>query len=172
MTSAPLRGARRPAVTLIAAVAANGVIGARNAMPWHLSADLRHFKAATMGRPVVMGRRTFESIGRALPGRANIVVTRRADYPAPGCVVAGSLEAAFTAAGDAEEVFVIGGGELYREAMPRADRLIVTEIHAEFEGDARFPEIDAAAWREVSRETRTGEAPFRFDFVRYERAAG
>ena len=172
MTSAPLRGALRPAVTLIAAVAANGVIGARNAMPWHLSADLRHFKAATMGRPVVMGRRTFESIGRALPGRANIVVTRRADYPAPGCVVAGSLEAAFTAAGDAEEVFVIGGGELYREAMPRADRLIVTEIHAEFEGDARFPEIDAAAWREVSRETRTGEAPFRFDFVRYERAAG
>lgn len=171
MTSAPPCGASGPIVTLIVAVAANGVIGARNTMPWHLPADLRHFKAATMGRPVIMGRRTFESIGRSLPGRVNIVVTRNAGYSAPGCVVAGSLETALAAAGDAGEIFVIGGGELYGQAMPRADRLVVTEIHAEFDGDARFPAIDPAVWREVARETRTGEAPFRFDFVRYERTS-
>jgi dihydrofolate reductase len=163
--------ARRPAVALIAAVASNGVIGARNAMPWHLPADLRHFKATTLGHPVIMGRRTFESIGRALPGRANIVVTRSGAWAAPGCVTAGSLEAAYAAAGAAEEVFVIGGGELYRAALPHAERLHITEIHAAFEGDATFPPIDPAQWREAAREVHAGEAPFRFDFVRYERAA-
>ena len=159
----------RPTFSLIVAVAANGVIGVRNALPWHLPADLRHFKATTMGCPVIMGRRTFESIGRPLPGRTNIVVTRRAAYAAQGCVVVGSLAAAGAAAAGAQEVFVIGGGELYAEALHAADRLYVTEIHAEFDGDARFPAVDRDEWREASREAHEGEAPFRFDFVRYER---
>jgi dihydrofolate reductase len=163
-------GHYRPSVSLIAAVAANGVIGAGNAMPWHLPADLRHFKSVTMGRPVIMGRRTFESIGRALPGRTNIVVTRRSRHEAPGCVVVGSLEAAYSAAGAVDEVFVIGGGELYREAMPHADRLYITEIRAAFDGDTHFPAIDPQRWREVAREVHADGAPFRFDFVRYELA--
>ena len=169
MTPTEQRGARRHVVTLVAAVAANGVIGARNALPWHLPADLKHFKATTLGKPVIMGRRTFESIGRALPGRTNVVVTRRADFAAPGCVVAASLEAAYAAAGDAAEICVIGGGELYREAIAHADRLELTEIHAAFDGDAHFPAVDPARWRETAREVHEGEAPFRFDFVRYER---
>ena len=169
MTPTASGGARGPVVSLVAAVAANGVIGARNALPWHLPADLQHFKATTLGRPVVMGRRTFESIGRALPGRTNVVVTRRADFAAPGCVVVDSLAAAYAAAGAVEEICVIGGGELYREAIARADRLHLTEIHAAFEGDAHFPPVDRAIWRETAREVHEGEAPFRFDFVRYER---
>jgi dihydrofolate reductase len=169
MTPTPPGGAGGPLVSLVAAVAANGVIGARNALPWHLPADLKHFKATTMGRPVIMGRRTFEAIGRPLPGRTNVVVTRRADFAAPGCIVVGSLEAAYAAAGPVEEICVIGGGELYREAIAHADRLDLTEIHAEFEGDAHFPPVDRALWRETAREVHEGEAPFRFDFVRYER---
>jgi dihydrofolate reductase len=169
MTAEYDRGARVPLVTLVVASAANGVIGARGALPWHLPADLKHFKAKTLGRPVVMGRRTHESIGRPLPGRLNIVVTRQPDYPAPGCTVVGSLDAAFAAAGDAPEVCVIGGGELYREVLPRADRVELTEIHADFEGDAHFPPLDRTQWREVAREPHEGEAPFRFDFVRYDR---
>jgi dihydrofolate reductase len=169
MTPTPPGGAGGPLVSLVAAVAANGVIGARNALPWHLPADLKHFKATTMGRPVIMGRRTFEAIGRPLPGRTNVVITRRADFAAPGCIVVGSLEAAYAAAGPVEEICVIGGGELYREAIAHADRLDLTEIHAEFEGDAHFPPVDRALWRETAREVHEGEAPFRFDFVRYER---
>ncbi len=169
MTSGYGTDAAGPLVTLVVAAAANGVIGARGALPWHLPADLKHFKAKTLGRPVVMGRRTHESIGRALPGRLNIVVTRQADYAALGCTVVGSLDAAFAAAGDAAEVCVIGGGELYREVLPRADRIELTEIHADFEGDAHFPPLDRAHWREVAREVHEGEAPFRFDFVRYDR---
>lgn len=162
----------RPLLSLIVAVASNGVIGSRNALPWHLPADLRHFKETTLGRPVIMGRRTHESIGRPLPGRTNLVVTRQYAYVAPGCIVVGSLASALAAVPPAEEVFVIGGSELYAQALPDADRVYVTEIHAPFEGDARFPEIDPRQWREVAREAHAGEAPFRFDFVRYERALG
>jgi dihydrofolate reductase len=169
MTPESPRGARRPLVSLVVAAAANGVIGRDNALPWHLPADLKHFKATTMGRPIVMGRRTFEAIGRALPGRLNIVVTRQPAYAAPGCAVVGSLDAACTAAGDVEEICIIGGGELYRESLPHAGRLHLTEIHAEFEGDAHFPPVDRTQWREVWREVHEGEAPFRFDFVRYDR---
>jgi dihydrofolate reductase len=169
MTAEYPADAARPLVTLVVAAAANGVIGVRGALPWHLPADLRHFKAMTIGRPVIMGRRTYESIGRALPGRLNVVVTRQAGYAAPGCTVVGSLDAAYAAAGAVAEVCVIGGGELYREALPHADILHLTEIHAEFEGDAFFPPVDRTQWREVSREVHEGEAPFRFDFVRYDR---
>jgi dihydrofolate reductase len=169
MTAEYAPGAAPPLVTLVVAAAANGVIGAGGKLPWHLPADLKHFKSKTLGRPVVMGRRTYESIGRPLPGRLNIVVTRQAGYAAPGCTVVGSLDAAFAAAGEAAEVCMIGGGELYREVLPRADRVELTEIHAAFEGDAHFPPLDRGQWREVSREVHEGEAPFRFDFVRYDR---
>lgn len=160
-----------PTLSLLAAVAANGVIGKDNALPWHLPADLKRFKALTLGHPIIMGRKTFQAIGRALPGRHNIVVTRQPDYRAPGCTVATSLAAALGCARDADEVFVIGGAELYRAALPLAERLYLTEIAAAFDGDARFPDYDRAAWHEVSREHQAAgvAAPFAFDFVRYDR---
>jgi dihydrofolate reductase len=154
-----------PVVSLVAALARNRVIGAGNRLPWHLPEDLRRFKRLTMGAPVIMGRKTHESIGKPLPGRRNIVVTRQPGARWEGCEVAGSLEAALAAAGDAPEVFVIGGAELYAAALPRADRLHLTLIDAEYEGDALFPEFDPAGWRETAREPGTG-----FTFVTYERA--
>jgi dihydrofolate reductase len=161
-----------PRICLIAALAANGVIGRNNALPWHLPADLARFKALTMGHPVVMGRRTYESIGRPLPGRRNLVISRKRGYSAPGCEVVHCLDEAIAACRGAEEIFIIGGAELYRESLPRAHRLEFTEIRAEFEGDACFPEISMCEWRETAREIHSGEAgiPFRYDFARYERA--
>jgi dihydrofolate reductase len=154
-----------PLVSLVAALARNRVIGASNRLPWHLPEDLQRFKRLTMGAPVIMGRKTHESIGRALPGRRNIVVTRRPRASWDGCEVAGSLDAALAAAGDAPEVFLIGGAELYRLALPRADRLYLTLIDAEYPGDTLFPEFDPADWRETAREPGAG-----FAFVTYERA--
>lgn len=164
-----------PLVSLVVAAAANGVIGRDNAMPWHLPEDLAHFKRLTLGHPVVMGRRTYESIlatlGKPLPGRTNIVVTRQPGFAAPGCTVVGSLEAALDAARGAEEVFVIGGAEIYRLALARADRVYLTRIDAAFEGDATFPALDTVKWRETARENHpaTGGRSFGFAFVRYER---
>jgi dihydrofolate reductase len=160
-----------PRICLIAALAANRVIGRNNALPWHLPADLKRFKALTMGHPVLMGRNTRESIGRPLPGRRNLVITRNRDYSAPGCEIIHSLDEAIAACRGAREVFIIGGAELYRESLPRADRLEFTEIHAEFDGDATFPEHFQGEWRETAREIHRNEAgiPFRYDFVRYER---
>jgi dihydrofolate reductase len=135
--------------SLIVARASNGTIGRDNGMPWHLPADLAHFKRTTMGRPVIMGRRTWESIGRPLPGRRNVVVTRNAGYEAPGAEVVGSLEAAWRAVADADEAFVIGGGQLYAEALPGADRVYVTEIGEAIEGDTRFPDLDPGDWRQT-----------------------
>ena len=142
-------------VELIYAVAENGVIGSDGGMPWRLPSDLARFKQRTMGTPVVMGRRTFESIGRALPGRRCIVVTRQADYAAPGCEVVASPEEAIARARDepgARAVSVIGGAEIYRQLMPIADRLVVTHVEAAPEGDTRMPAIDRDVWRLVSRE--------------------
>jgi dihydrofolate reductase len=164
-------------VALVAALARNRVIGRRNELPWRLPEDLRRFRTLTMGHPVVMGRKTHESIlgaiGRPLPGRLSIVVTRSANYAAPGCVVATSLEAALSAAGPAEDIFVIGGAEIYRAALAHADRLHLTEIDADYEGDARFPALPPDRWREVSRESRVHGAEFPHDhaFVVYERIA-
>ena len=160
-----------PRVCLIAALAANRVIGNNNALPWHLPADLKRFKTLTLGHPVVMGRKTYESIGKPLPGRRNLVITRNYDYSAPGCDVVHSLDAALAACRGEQEIFIIGGAELYLESLPRAQRLEFTEIHAEFEGDAVFPEFSLAHWREAAREIHSAEAgvPFRYDFVRYER---
>jgi dihydrofolate reductase len=134
--------------SLVVAMASNRVIGRDNAMPWRLPADLAHFKKVTMGHPIVMGRRTYESIGRALPGRRSIVVTRNADFQAPGCIVVPSLEAAWRAAGDADEVCVIGGTSLFEETLPIADVIHLTEVEADVPGDTFFPEFDRSAWRE------------------------
>lgn len=135
--------------SLIVARARNGAIGLANAMPWHLPADLAHFKRTTLGHPVIMGRRTWESIGRALPGRKNIVVSRTPGFRAEGAQVVGSLEEAWRAAEGAEEAFVIGGAHLYAEALPEADRIYLTDVMAEVEGDTFFPRLDPRDWRET-----------------------
>lgn len=158
-----------PRIYLVAAVAANGVIGASGAMPWHLPEDLRHFKALTLGHPVIMGRRTWDSIGKPLPGRENIVVSRRAGFDAPGASVASSLGAALALCAGESLVFVIGGGELYREALPLAHGLVLTEIQRDFPGDTRFPDWDRSQWRETQRKPQAGAGGLRFDFVLYER---
>jgi dihydrofolate reductase len=170
--SPPASGTSR--ICLIAALAANRVIGKNNALPWHLPADLKRFKALTMGHPVVMGRKTYESIGRPLPGRRNLVITRNLDYSAPGCEVVHSLDAAIAACRGAQEIFIIGGAELFRESLPRAHCLEFTEIRAEIEGDVTFPEFSISEWHETGREIHTEESgiPFRYDFARYERANG
>jgi dihydrofolate reductase len=162
-----------PRICLIAALAANRVIGKNNALPWHLPADLKRFKTLTTGHPVLMGRKTHESIGRPLPGRHNLVITRNRGYGAPGCEVVHSLDSAIAACQGIGEIFVIGGAALYREALARAQCLEFTEIHAEFEGDAWFPEFSMTQWRETARARHGDEAgvPFSYDFVRYERIA-
>lgn len=164
-----------PLVSLVVAAAVNGVIGRENRIPWHLPEDLAHFKRLTLGHPVVMGRKTYESIvamlGKPLPGRTNIVVTRQAAFEAPGCIVASSLDAAFAAARETEEIFVIGGVEIYRLALERADRVYLTRICAAFEGDTTFPALDPAHWRETAREDHppAGARTFGFVFLRYDR---
>ena len=156
---------------LVVAVARNGVIGRDNQLPWRLPDDLAYFKRVTMGRPVVMGRRTFESIGKALPGRANIVVTRNSSFRAPGCTVVRSLDAAWKAAGDADEACVIGGTSLFEEALPTADVIHLTEVEADVEGDTYFPPFDRSQWREteVARHPADERHAYPFRIVRLER---
>jgi dihydrofolate reductase len=167
-----------PSIVLLAAVAENGVIGRDNTLPWRLKSDMQHFRATTMGKPVVMGRKTFQSLFKPLHGRTTIVVTRDRNFTAPGAVVAPSIEAALAVArGDAlrrgvDAIMVAGGSEIYEQAMARADALLITEVRAHCDGDARFPEIDARAWRETMREEHAAgpgdSAPFAY--VRFERA--
>lgn len=145
-------------VTLVVAAAEGGVIGRDHAMPWHLPADLAHFKRVTMGKPIVMGRTTFASIGRALPGRLNVVITRDRTFRAEGVTVAHSFADALRACGDAPEVMVIGGGQIYAAALPHARRIHLTDVHAAIDGDTRFPALDPAEWREVARERRDADA--------------
>ena len=164
-------------LAVIVAAAENGVIGRNNELPWHLPEDLRYFKRVTMGKPIVMGRKTFESIGRALPGRTNIVVTRQPDYIAEGVKVVASLDEALDLAegialiDGASELMVIGGAEIYKAALARAKRIYLTEVHADVEGDAWLPEIDWAQWQEVSRESwpTSQENPYSYSFVVFER---
>ncbi len=158
-------------ISLIAALAENRVIGRNNTLPWRLPADLKHFRALTTGHPVILGRKNYESIGRPLPERTNIVVTRDRGYRAPGCVVVDSLDAAFAAAGDADEVFIIGGAELYAQTLGRADRLYLTLVHATVPGDTLFPEYDPGAWVEVTRERHEPDAShaYPYSFVTYDR---
>jgi dihydrofolate reductase len=162
-------------LTLIVARARNGVIGRGNQLPWRLPEDLAFFKRTTMGAPIVMGRKTHESIGRVLPGRRNIVVTRDAQRRFDGCDAVTNLDDALALAArdGAAEAFLIGGAQLYQEGALRADKMIVTEIHADFDGDARFPAPDPAVWHEVSRETHWAKEPndFEYAFVVYQRVA-
>ncbi len=158
-------------IVLIAAVARNGVIGLDNALPWRLKADLAHFKASTLGHPILMGRKTWESLKRALPGRRNLVVSRDAGYRADGAEVFSSPAAALQAASGSARVFVIGGAELYRQLLASADRLVLTEVHANVAGDAWFPAFDCQQFVETQRETHRADADneFDFDFVEYRR---
>ena len=157
-------------VYLVAAVARNGVIGSGGKLPWRLPEDLRHFKELTLGHPVIMGRKTWESLGRPLPGRENIVVTRARGYDAPGAHVAASLEGALALCAGEPLAFVIGGGELYAAALPLADAMVLTEIARDYPGDTNFPPYDRSAWRETQRKPQTAADGLRFDFVLYERA--
>lgn len=163
---ASTRGTR---VYLVAAVASNGVIGAGNSMPWRLPADLRHFKALTLGHPVIMGRKTYESIGKPLPGRENIVVSRTPGREIAGVNIASSLAGALAFCIGEDVVFVIGGGELYQAALPLADGLVITEIRKDYAGDTKFPEWDRSAFRETQRKPQAAEDGPAFDFVLYER---
>jgi dihydrofolate reductase len=163
-------------LVLIAGVARNGAIGRGNALLWRLPEDLKHFRRATLGHPVVMGRRTWDSLPaqfRPLPGRRNLVVTRNARWQADGAERAGSLDEALQRVAGAPQAFVIGGGELYALALARADELLLTEIDADFpDADIFFPAWDRAQWREVARQRGGADAPWRYDFVTYRRAAG
>lgn len=162
---------RRPEVILIAAVARNGVIGRENALPWRLKADLAHFKAATLGHPILMGRKTWESLGRPLPGRRNLVVSRDPAWQAAGAEAFTSPAAALAAADGAEKLFIIGGAELYRQMIEDADTIMLTEVWADVDGDARFPNYDRKRFEEVAREPHQADADneFDFDFVTYRR---
>jgi dihydrofolate reductase len=156
-------------IHIVVAIASNGVIGANGTLPWRLPEDLKHFKRVTLGHPIIMGRRTWESLGKPLPGRLHIVVSRRAGFAAPGAQVAASFEAALALCRDAPQACVIGGSELFAAALPIADCLIVTEIHKDYAGDTYFPEWDRKAWRVARKETHTSADGVRFDFVWYER---
>lgn len=162
-----------PALAVIAAVASNGVIGAGNRLPWRIADDLRRFRALTMGHAVIMGRKTWESLPHALPGRQNIVVTRQQDYTAAGAEIAGSFEAALALVRLPEPAFCIGGGELYRVALARATALHLTEIARDFAGDAVFPPILPLEWRQTAREAHRFEGPdgFAYAYVTYAREA-
>lgn len=162
-----------PVLSLVVAVADNDVIGRGGGLPWHLPADLRRFRALTMGKPMLMGRRTWESLPGLLPGRRHIVLTRTPGYEAPGCTVVGSLEEALETAGDAPELMVIGGAGLFAETLPRARRIHLTRVHASVDGDTFFPRYDPAQWRETAREHREADErnPYACTFITLERAS-
>ncbi|MDE5708988.1 MAG: dihydrofolate reductase [Alistipes sp.] len=157
-------------ISIIVAVAENGVIGNNNSLLWHIREDLQHFKAITSGHPVVMGRKTFESLGRPLPNRRNIVISRQ-QPEFPGCEVVHSLEEALALCPPDEEVFIIGGAQIYAAALPLADRFYLTRVEHAYEGDTRFPEWDPAPWRLVASERfdRGADYPYPFSFETYER---
>ena len=160
-------------ISLIVAASTNNVIGADGDLPWRLSDDLKRFKAVTMGKPIIMGRLTWESIGRPLPGRQNIVVTRQTGYGAEGCDVVASVDEALEAAGAAPEVMVIGGGDIYRQLLPRAGRVYLTRVEAEVDGDTFFPELDDSEWELVSSEAHEADDKnaHAFTFMTFERRA-
>ncbi|MDJ0792818.1 MAG: type 3 dihydrofolate reductase [Woeseiaceae bacterium] len=160
-------------ISLIVAASTNHVIGLQGELPWRLSDDLRRFKEVTIGKPIIMGRKTWDSIGRPLPGRQNIVITRQQGFTAEGCDVAGSVDEALSAAGDAAEVMVIGGSEVYALFLPAADRLYVTRVHADVEGDAYFPSISDSEWRLADEEHHDADErnEHAFSFQRFERVS-
>ncbi|MCG9729807.1 type 3 dihydrofolate reductase [Shewanella sp. Isolate13] len=153
-------------IAMIAAMANNRVIGKDNQMPWHLPEDLRHFKAMTLGKPVVMGRKTYESIGRPLPGRHNIVISRQEDLVIEGVTRVSSFDEAKIAAGDCEELVVMGGGQLYEMLLPQADILYLTEIALTVDGDTYFPQWDDGSWQEVSRDVAKNDKGVEYSFIK------
>lgn len=161
----------RPRISIIVAMARNRTIGINNTLPWRIPEDLKHFKALTMGHCMIMGRKTFDSIGKPLPGRTSIVVTRNRDLRIEGCSMAYSLEDAIVACENKDEIFVVGGAELYAQALPLTDTLYVTEIQQDVEGDTHFPQFKHTQWQEISREKRHQETPhpLEFHFVTYKR---
>ena len=158
-------------LSIIVAMDEGGVIGAGGSLPWRLSSDLKYVKRTTMGKPIIMGRKTYESIGRPLRGRENIVITRERGFQAPGCSVFHDLDAAFAHCRAAEEIFIMGGAEIYRRSIGRAGRIYVTEVHARVPGDVYFPSFDRAAWRELSREHHDADEKneYPYSFVILER---
>jgi dihydrofolate reductase len=159
-----------PTITLVVAAADNGVIGRDNTLPWHLPEDLKRFKRITMGKPIVMGRKTFESIGKPLPGRQNIVVTRDANYHREGITVVHDADAAWRAAGGAPEIMVIGGAELFRQFLPRAQRIHLTRVHGDIAGDVTWPALDDT-WEVVTREKHAADErhPYSMTFELWEK---
>ena len=160
-------------ISIIVAMAKNRVIGANGAIPWHLPEELKRFKNLTMGHHILMGRKTWESIGRLLPGRETVIVTRQPTYKVPGATIAHSLRDAIASSSGDEEIFVIGGAELFREALPLADRMYLTTVDIEVPGDTYMPEFDARRWREVSTEPVAADTrnPHAFKLTTYERVA-
>lgn len=158
-------------ISIIVAMAKNRTIGVNNTLPWRCPEDLKHFKTLTMGHHMIMGRKTFDSIGKPLPGRTTVVVTRNFDLMIEGCVMAHSLNEAIAACAGDEEIFIVGGAELYRQAIGLVDRLYITEIQQDVEGDAHFLEFDKRVWQETSREVRSQETPqpLEYHFVTYRR---
>jgi len=158
-------------VSLIAAMAENRVIGVNNALPWHLPADLRHFRELTTGHPIIMGRRNYESIGKPLPNRTNIIVTRNPTYDAPGCTVTHSLADALHFSEHDPEVFIIGGGDIYRQALKEANRIYLTLVHAEIPGDTFFPPFEKDGWYEIERVRHEADAknPYAYSYLVYDK---
>ena len=161
----------KPRLSLVSAMDSNRLIGNANALPWHLPADLAFFKRTTMGKPIIMGRKTYTSIGRALPGRQNIVITGNTRFNAPGCDIAGSIEQAMVLAAGAPEVMLIGGASLYEQTIDSADSIYLTLIHHIFSGDTWFPEIKQKQWVRVSQEDFEADEknPYRYSFIKFDR---
>ncbi len=158
-------------LSILVAMASNRTIGVNNSLPWRCPEDIKRFKALTMGHHMIMGRKTFDSIGKPLPGRTTVVVTHNREIKIDGCIIAHSLQDAIAACAGDENPFIVGGAELYAQALPLADTLYITEIHQDISGDAHFPEFNRSEWQEVSREARQQELPqpLIFDFVTYRR---
>ena len=159
-------------LTIIAAVANNNALGKNNDLIWHLPADLKRFKKITLGHHIIMGRKTFESLGKPLPNRTTIIITRNTDYKVEGCIVVHDLTAAIEAAGEDENPFILGGAEIYKQAMPIADVLDLTLVHESFDADAFFPEINMSVWKEVNREDHVADEKNKYDysFVQYKKS--
>ena len=156
-------------LSLIVAIAKNGVVGKDNALPWHLPEDLKRFRALTTGHHIIMGRKTYESLGRLLPGRTTVIVTRNANYKVEGALVAHSLQAAAALCVDDNEAFVIGGAELYKDALTLANKLYITQIDLEVEGDAFFPQFDQTEWQQTLREAHTSAQGLSFSYINLEK---
>lgn len=156
-------------LSTIVAIANNRVIGINNTLPWHLPEDLKRFKALTMGHHIIMGRKTYESLGRLLPGRTTVIVTRNPDYKVEGALIANSLQSALALCKGDDEAFLIGGAELYQDGLKHSEKLYITEIDLDVAGDAHFPDFDSQHWQEIAREAHVSEKGLKFNYVTYQR---